>query len=138
MRRSTIRLLHLPLSFVHRSSFIVHRSLLCLTKTPRMCLVVNLHQLARAEVDISLGCGEAGMPQHLLNLPDICSPIQKMCGKAMAQAMRAHLSDNARSPRILLDQSSNASAGQSSSPHVDEEGCFAFRISSPIQIDPEC
>ena len=102
-----------------------------------MCLIVNLHQLARAEVDIPLGCGEAGMPQHLLNLPDICPPIQKMCGKAMAQAMRAHLSDNARSPRVLLDQSSNASAGQSSSPHVDEEGCFASRISSPIQIDLE-
>ncbi len=104
------------LFIVHR--FIVHRryhrsftSPYALPlKTPRVGLIVNLHQFAHAEVGIPLGGGKAGMAQHLLNLPNICARIQKMCGKGMAKAVGAHLPENTRNPRVLLDQPSHASA----------------------------
>ena len=55
-----------------------------------MGLVVDFHQFPYREMGISLRRRETDMAKHFLNLPKICSSIQKMGGKGMAKAVRAN------------------------------------------------
>lgn len=52
---------------------------------------------------INLGSGNLLMPQHILDGPEISSPFQQMCGKGMAEGMRAHILMYPRHLCLLLD-----------------------------------
>ncbi len=64
-------------------------------KATGMSLVIDLHQFPYAEMGISLGGREAGMAQHLLDLPDISPRIQKVRCKTVTKAMGADPSKDA-------------------------------------------
>ena len=47
-------------------------------------------EVCSVEMGIYLGCGDALVPQQILDLSNVCSTLQKMRGKGVAQRVRAN------------------------------------------------
>ena len=56
---------------------------------PWVRLLVDLEKMAGVDVGVSLGGGEAGVTQELLDGPKVGAPLQKVGGEAVAKGMGA-------------------------------------------------
>jgi hypothetical protein len=55
--------------------------------------IIDGHQVVDVDLGVALGCAQAGVPEQLLNRPQVGAFTQQMGGKAVAQGMRGHATD---------------------------------------------
>ena len=65
----------------------VRRVFVVLAARPWMGLIVYLGEMLKIKVRVSLGGGDAGMPQKLLNRPQIPAGLQQVAREGMPQHM---------------------------------------------------
>ena len=72
-----------------------------------MKLVVNTFETRRIDMRIDLSGCDIGVPQHLLNVPQVGSPGEHVRRKAVSQRVWANRRGNTDSENILFDQLPN-------------------------------
>ena len=69
---------------------------------------------------VYFGGGNAFVPQHLLDGPDVCAVLQEVRGEGMPEGMRAHPLANPGARRQVLYHGKDHGAGQPSTIPVQE------------------
>ena len=64
----------------------------------RMLILYYGLQATGEDMGIDLGCGQRGMAEQGLHYPQVCTIIEQMAGKGMAQHMRTY--GTGRDPRF--------------------------------------
>ena len=83
--------------------------------------LVNFSQSLIVHVGINLGGGDVGMSEKLLNDPEVCTVLEQMSGKGVAQEVGIHVLFNAGLPGTFLDDLSNAVGTEWPTSHGEED-----------------
>jgi len=84
-------------------------------------LLVHRHQLGGGHVGVALCGAQTGVPEQLLDRAQVCSPLQQVGGKGMAQRVRTDAVTPARRGDIAPDESVDAPRRQTPASIVDEQ-----------------
>src|SRR5258705_1806313 len=87
-----------------------------------MRFIVDLQQMASVDVSVSLRRRQAGVPEQLLDGPEVRAPLQEMRGEAVPQGMGADPSCKCHGFHALRDEQAYGSIAEAASPRVDEQG----------------
>ena len=85
-----------------------------------MGLIVLHSDMLRSQMRIYLGCRYAGVPQQLLDVPELRSSPKQMSREAMPQRMRSDSSVQARPLGTASQQEPEPLSGESRAPAVQE------------------
>ena len=69
----------------------------------RVITLMDLLEPLSGHMGVDLSCGDIRVPEHHLNRTEVCTSLQKVAGKGVAQKMRGDPFPNARPSAILLD-----------------------------------
>ena len=86
-----------------------------------MRLIVDTHEPFQADLGIALCCGEALVPEQLLNAAQVRPGIQKMGGEGMPQRVRRDAHVKARLAAEAGDAACRLAAVEASAPRAHEE-----------------
>src|SRR5207247_9488703 len=106
-----------------------------------MSVRVHIAQSLPREVRIDLRHRETRVPKHFLHSPEICSTLQQMRRKGMAQHMWGHRPGDPGPPRVAADELPASLPGQGPAEAADEQGLRGTGANEPRpdlrQVDPQ-
>ena len=79
---------------------------------PGMKLAVNLAQAIVCHMGVDFGCADVGMPEQLLDHPQVGAMFQQVSGKAVPQHMRRHVAANSGTAHSLFDSQPKSDGGE--------------------------
>jgi len=79
---------------------------------PRMSLVINLGQLSRGELGVSLRGGEPLMAEKLLNCAQVGAFLKQMCAESVAKRVRMHICGEPAANGDPLDDATDTACGE--------------------------
>src|SRR5436853_447741 len=82
---------------------------------------VDLAQLCGIDMRIALRRGQLDVPEQLLNRPEIGATLEQVCGKRVAQCVRADAEPGAAPWHVARYEALHAAPGEAPSPEVHEE-----------------
>src|SRR5215472_15599867 len=88
----------------------------------RVAFVVDGPKPGAIDVRVDLRGGQIGVPEHLLNRPQVGAPFDEVRGERMAQLVRRRQSAQAGFERVALQQLPKSLAGEWPSAIGDEKG----------------
>ena len=77
-----------------------------------MKFAVNFAQAGSGDMSVNLGGTDIGMPQQLLDHPEVSAVFEKVRGEAMAQHVWGDVPGNAGSPHPLFDPEPQRDGGE--------------------------
>lgn len=78
----------------------------------------------RSKMGVYLGGGDIGMPQQLLDSPEVCAAAEHVSGETVSQRVRCNLTFQTGCLGVLLQYLPETLPGKSLAAVVQEQGAF--------------
>ena len=102
-----------------------------------MCIAVYFFQPVDAHLGVDLCAGKTFVTQNFLNNSQVCTGIQHMRCKTVAQAVRRYAPSSGQTfSDLILDDALNTSGRERTTAMIDKEGAVlrSTQLVTPLQV----